>query len=279
MLPKYYLIRKNIAILHGLGDFIAVESYLADEECASIEHIYWASHNKEYIQSAIRFDKLFPNLKSHEILWDKFDERHFKVNYKEELILYNKDINQFWLTTQVLDAGLPTIMTEIEVGWRTYQKSRIAEMEYDLPKDLILPEKFVLIHPWSDTHRTPLRDFNKKDWQGVLKFLELNNLIGVVVNKSVDYPPAHSNLIDLTNKISIQEVFAIAKKATYFAGCASFLHVLMPRILKPENIFIRSSYPHLETRTREFNIYHGPATKDPNFKTYYNLNFLRDYKI
>lgn len=276
---------KGILILHGVGDFIASESYLTDAECNAVETIYWASAHRKFLQPSIKWNELFPNLKNHQILWDDWGtpeqhqtlEKRFKIENKHELIFIDKNIDPFWITTALLDSGVPQICDDIANKRRGYQGSRIAKMKFDPPAHLNLPDKYVLIHPWSDAHRLTARDFTDEDWEGVLGFLEKNNITGIVTNKSKDYAPQHPKIIDLTNQTTLQETFALAQRATYFMGCASCLHVFTPKVLPSQNIFIKSKYPWLAKRSREFMFYHAPATENLNFKVYPSLNFLKDY--
>jgi hypothetical protein len=278
---------KSIVILHGIGDFIAAESFLTDDEVNAVEKIYWASAHKKFLQNGIDWNRLFPNLKSQDTLWDDWGnwgehlrgEKRAKVENKHQLILVNKDLDPFWISRELLDSGLPAMCDDIYLGRRFFRRSRLAALEYTPPVHVGLPEKFVLIHPFSDSLRTPYRDFDDKDWEGVLGCLEKNNLMGVVVNKSDDYPPQHSRLIDLTNQTTLQETFALAQRCRYYMGCASYLHVLVPKILPVNNIFIRSTYPWLVRYRPEFMFYHAPATQDPNFKVFPSLNFLKDYEL
>ena len=273
--------------MHGLGDFIACEAYMTDAECNAIENIYFASSHRQHLESGIRWNELFPNLKTKQILFDgpwKIDAASGlprNADYKHFLHFVDKTIDPFWISQELLDANTPAFCTDIFMHkTRKFQRSRIAAMNYDLPKHIGLPEKFVLIHPWSDEFRTHKRDFTDEDWEGVLGCLEKNNIMGVVVNKSRDYPPQHPQLLDLTNQTTIQETFAMAKASSYFMGCASFLHVFTPRVMPSKNIFIRSTFKHLTSRTGEFILYHAPASlTDLNFKTFPSLNFLKDYEL
>lgn len=271
---------KNVFINGGLGDFIATESVMSDLECLAVENIYWATRNRKFIQEAVPLKKLFPNLKQEIVVYDNWTEHGeglSLINWKHELnfvLKLNYDLS--WIQQELTDLGAPQIVREFHIGKRKFYKSRIAEFDYEFPAWLTLPEKFVLIHPWSDSLRTPARDFDNNDWKGVLGFLEKHKIKGVVINKSCEVPEPHPMLIDLSNKLSLPNVFAIAKKASYFMGSASFLHVLMPKLISHDRIFIKSQYPWLENSSfTQFKLYHAPV-KDKSFQVYPSLEFLKD---
>jgi hypothetical protein len=276
-------LHKSIVILLGLGDFIAAEAYLTDAECNAIETIYFATAHRKQMQDTVRWTEIFPNLKAKKILYDTWTIHEstglpIGAHYKHFLNRLDPTIDQFWASNELLDGNLPALCTDAFINkTRVYHRSRIASINYPMPTHVSVPDKYVLIHPWSDQHRTTNRDFTDEDWEGVLGCLERNNLIGVVVNKSNDYPPQHPKLIDLTNQTTLDDVFALAQRATYFMGIASFLHCFTPKVLPSKNIFIRSRFKHLESRTGEFMFYHSPiAQQDLDFKVYPSLNFLKD---
>jgi hypothetical protein len=273
---------KDILICAGLGDFIASESYMTDEECLAVETVYWATANQKFIEEAVQFDKIFPNLKEHKVLYNDwgtpedqiYKRKWFRIFYKIELnSLLNLSLDKQWLENELLDSGPPNFYNEIYKGTRSYVKSRIAQLEYPLP-NIALPEKFVLIHPWSETLRDKNRDFDADDWAGVFGFLEKHNIQGIVVNKSTELPPSHHMLTDLSNQLTLPEVFGLAQRATYYMGCASFLHVLTPKLLDEDRIFIKSKYAWLKPEKVQFKFYHGLVSKD--FRCYNSLNFLKD---
>lgn len=279
--------KKNILIIGGLGDFIAAESWMTDEECAAVENIYWCTANRKYIQEVIRFEELFPNLKEQIVLYDDWgtveDEKSgnklFAINNKEELITkLNLDLDPEWIENELTDLGPPQICKEIIARQRYYYMSRISKMTYEMPKNVELPEKFMLIHPWSDTLRTPDRDFDDTDWQGVIGFLETNDIQGVVVNQSIDIPPEHPRLIDLSNQLTLPEVFAIAQKATYFAGAASFLHVLMIKLISERYVYVKGKFFWLQDPTHvNFLFYNGPVVSH-HFRICNDLKWIENLK-
>jgi hypothetical protein len=276
-------LKKNILISHGLGDYIGSDSYLTVEELNAIETVYWCSANRLYLQDALRVQEIFPNLKNEVILYDDWGRpddqfvhrsKFFRIESKQDLNgLLSLGLDQNWITNELLDTSLPAMVQEILKGNRKFRGSHITPLHYTLP-NIALPERYVLIHPWSESQRGTFRDFDNADWEGVLGCLERNNLTGIVVNKSPDYPPLHPNLIDLTNQTTAQEVFALIKKATWIMACASFIHVFAPKVIPWERIFIKSKYPWLATRTPTFLFYHGPV--DPKYKLFESLNFLKD---
>jgi hypothetical protein len=64
----------SVFITGGIGDVLAVESFLTDEERNSIDTIYYATSKKEPVERLFRCTKNFSSIKNHINLWCDFTD-------------------------------------------------------------------------------------------------------------------------------------------------------------------------------------------------------------
>jgi hypothetical protein len=267
----------------ALGDFIGAESFMTEYEKDSVTTLLWATRNRSEIQSAINLEEIFPNLKEQKILFDDFcDERptrpwqpgdkFINIHKKDDLNrmcglnLSQEELNS--ISDHSLDATLEGIFSRR----RTFQTSRIAT-KMSLPdiSKFNLPNRYAVIHPWSDAEING-REFNQNDWGEIYKFLENNQIYGVVINRSKHHPDRHSRMIDLTNQTSLQESFSILKSAEYCILCASSLATFATKIFPKNKIWLKGGHDHMFTQWATY-FYHGPFIQ-PNEIIFKNLSII-----
>lgn len=81
----YIPLVKNILFTGGIGDVLAIESFLSNEQRQKLEGIYYATRAHKVIREIFNALPNYPNLKRHVILWDDFSHR-FAFHNKNELI-------------------------------------------------------------------------------------------------------------------------------------------------------------------------------------------------
>ena len=255
----------------GLGDFIGAESFMTEEEKDSVKTVLWATRNKNEIKAACDLKDIFPNMEEERVLFDDFcDERptrpwqpgdrfmnigkKHELNTKCNLNLSQEDLDA--ISDHSLDATLDAMFS----GKRRFQTSRFVmnRTHPDVSK-FYLPERYVAIHPWSDAEMNN-REFGTHDWPLIYDYLEANNLVGVVVNQSIKSPPKHKRIIDLTNKTTLKETFAIISNAYSCILCASSLACYASKIFPKGRIFLKAGYLHMLSPWATY-FYHGPFTK------------------
>lgn len=267
----------------GLGDFIGAECFMTELEKDSVTTVLWATRNREEIRSVIDLKTIFPNMIKERILFDDFcnerptrdwqpGDQFMNIGRKHELNLKcNLNLTQEELDS-ISDHSLDATLEGIFNRSRSWQTSRIADkLHYPLPNFLTFPEKYVVIHPWSDSEING-REFDNQDWNNIFQFLEDRQLIGIVVNQSEKYAPVHPRLIDLTNRTSLKETFGIIKGATYCILCASSLACYATKIFPKGKIWLKGGWPHMFTDWATY-FYHGPFVK-PNDIIFKDLGIL-----
>lgn len=270
----------------GLGDFIGAESFMTEEEKDSVKTVLWATRNRLEIKAACELTDIFPNMEEERVLFDDFcdvrptrpwqpGDRFMNIGRKHELNQKcNLNLSQEELDT-ISDHSLDGTLDCMFAGTRRFQTSRFVtrRVHPDVSR-FYLPEKYVVIHPWSDSEINN-REFNSFDWTHVFDYLNANNLVGVVVNKSIKHPPQHKRLIDLTNKTTLKETFAIISKAYSSILCASSLACYASKIFPKGRIFLKAGYLHMLSPWATY-FYHGPFTNPADIINDH-LGLLVDY--
>lgn len=269
----------------GLGDFIGSESFMTELEKDSVTEVLWATRNREEICSAINLKDIFPNLEKETIMYDNFcDERPTKpwqlgdrfinIHRKEDLNrMCGLNLNNQEMA-EITDCGLDATLERIFKGHRWQSSRVITRSSWPDISRFNLPQRYVVIHPWSDAEING-REFDDSDWISIFEFLNQNNIMGVVVNRSIKSAPTHEKLIDLTNQTNLKETFSIITKAEMCILCASSLACFATKIFPKDRIWLKGGVEHMFSQWATY-FYHGPFLnpKDIIFK---NLSILNSY--
>lgn len=267
----------------GLGDFIGAECFMTEQEKDSVTDVLWATRNRQEIRSAIDLDVIFPSLERETVLFDDFSDirptrpwqegdRFMNIGTKIELNTKCKlNLSQEELDS-ISDHSLDATLQDIFSGKRHWVSSRIAtNINFTDVTRFNLPEKYVVIHPWSDNEING-REFDENDWSSIYKFLERFNLQGVVVNQSSKLPPKHDLIIDLTNQTTLKETFNIVKYGYAAILCSSSIACFATKIFPKDTIWIKGGHDYIFTEWATY-FYHGPF-KRPNDVTFKTLSIL-----
>lgn len=271
----------------GLGDFIGAETFLSEQQKDSVTSVLWATRNREEIKAAIDMNLIFPNIKEEVIMFDNWaNERptrpwqsgdsfmnigmKHELNTKCNLNLSNSELEE------IFDCSLDATLQRMFQGL-SFQSSRFATKgNWPSIEQFNLPKKYVVIHPWSDSEICG-REFNNADWENIIHYLEKNDLIGVVVNRSNILPPSHNNLLDLTNQTNLKETFGIISQAYQAILCSSSLACFATKIFSKNNIWIKGGHEYIFTPWAT-HFYHGPF-KSPIDIVFKNFDILNKISI
>jgi hypothetical protein len=271
----------------GLGDFIGSECFMTEQEKDATTTLLWATRNRAEIQAAVDLNFVFPNLKEQVILFDDWvserptrdwqpgDQpfnigRKTDLNLKCGLNLLEQELSE--ISDHSLDGTLDGIFSR----QRWWQSSRISKMPLPDVSQFALPKEYVVIHPWSDAEING-REFNENDWPSIFAFLERFDITAVVVNRSEHTAPKHYKLVDLTNKTTLKETFAIIRGASFCILCASSLACFATKLFPKDRIWLKGGFPHMFTDWATY-FYHGPFVK-PQDIIFKDLKILDKYQI
>jgi hypothetical protein len=225
-------------ITGGIGDVLAVESFMTQQEKERLQTIFYATNKHEHIEFLFKKNKSFKNLTNHVVVWDDFSKFwcfHSMLQYQHKSSSVNNKVFSF-----CHDLSISKIFPEVKQGNLKYQGSSFIQQKLTEIDHLELPKKYITILPYSTDKRQASRDFEEKDWNNVICCLEQNNIKGVVVNKGEDKIPDHELIINMSNKTKLDEAIEILKNSKGFLGIDSWLSVLASKIFNPPYIQVKS---------------------------------------
>lgn len=242
---KIFRPANSIFLSGGIGDVIAVESFLSDKEKDAISTVFYATNKEKYIRPLLSSLKSLPNLKNHITLWDDFSK--FWCFYSlEECVSAIKEKNQKLehnLSTckdlSILKVFEQISKKEISYNFSSFLKDKLIDIQH-----LNLPSNYFVILPYSTDKRIKERDYNQNDWDQTIKTLIETNMFGIVLNSENEMVPKHELIVDLTQKTNLLEAVEILKKAKGYLGIDSWMSVLAAKIFDSPFIQIKSKNKH-----------------------------------
>jgi hypothetical protein len=232
----------------GIGDFIAIESFMSDTQRNSITQVFLATRAHKSIKAILEAAPIFPNLEKLVSLHDNWQKVFCVVSYDQ---LKSLSLTERWnidfsiVPKNIIDYSIWFVFQEIKSGRRKYNPSNLFKHKLADISHFNLPSDYAFIQPYSPNDRQGgNRDFTKSEWNATLFRLKQLGLKGVVVLNSDDYVPNDPNLINLTNKTSVVEAIEIAKQCSEFIGVDSCFAALVCKFLPDSNITIKTVNEH-----------------------------------
>lgn len=249
---------RAILITGGVGDVIAIESLMKNEERNSIECIFYATRAATPCIELLTDLPNFPKLKRHLFLWKNFTDI-FGFNTKDQLVdkicaYQPEDLQQTVrkLVAPVEDWSIAKIFNEDRpYTYSSFTKYKLADIEkFNLPQD------YYCICPYTNNDKRDLRrDYNATDWRETIRILDKKGVTGVIINKGAEAIPQNKRLINLNNKTTVREAIEIIKSGHGYIGIDSAFSVIAAKMYNPENIIIKSLNNHCY---RWAHIYYAP---------------------
>lgn len=232
---------KKILITGGVGDFLAIDSFLSCNQKRNIEKIILATRASNEIKSLFDVkNTYYSKLKKIQILKYNFlDNPAF--NCKEMAKEFIPMNGSFW--NNIYDGSISNMFKLIRSKDLKFHKSSFLNLNINIKK-FKLPERFLLILPFSKNKVNENRDFNDDDWENLESYLINNKKKGVCIGMENKKIPQIKNLINLINQTTMLESIEILKKSTGYIGIDSWISVLAPKSLNRKNIYIKTISNH-----------------------------------
>lgn len=255
--PSSLPIASSIFLSGGIGDVIALEGYMSDEQREKLTTICYGTNKQSAIEQIFRALPNYTNLKNHQVVWNDFSS-FWCFLYKSECknkIPVDQQTPEFNVAE---DWGILTKFSQVKTGLIKYTYSSLIRHTLCSINHIPLPVNYVVISPYSSDKRLRSRDFNDDDWAAAIYHLIKKNMTGVVLNNGSDYVPNNSCLIDLSNKTSFVEAVEILKKAKGYMGIDSSLSVMAAKLFEYPNFMVKSQNDHCHSNKH---IYYAPQNK------------------
>jgi hypothetical protein len=249
-------LKNSILLTGGLGDILALESHIPEDQRRTLTTIFYATSKKEYIESFFRSLPNYANLKNHIVVWDDFS-RFWCFYSKEECIRKLNESRKMPPTNFIRcrDFSINKVFNPIKQGTYPFVGSSILRHKVADVERFGLPNNYITLCPYSTDKRVWERDFSLADWEESLKIIRSRNARGVVLNSGNDHVPDIPEIINLSNRTSLPEAVEVMKKATGYIGIDSSLSVLATQLFSQQNLWVKSLNGHLYSNAT---VYYAP---------------------
>lgn len=245
----------SIFLSGGIGDVLALESYMSDEQREILMTICYGTNKQAPIEQIFRALPNYTSLKNHQIAWNDFS--------KFWCFLFKRECGDR-LSTRTIefdeaeDWGIMSKFPKIKQGLLHYNNSSLIINKLCSIDHIPLPVNYYVISPYSSDKRIKTRDFGDDDWAATIYYLIKRNKNAVVLNSGNEYVPNNPCLINLSGKTSFIEAVEVLKKANGYIGIDSSLSVLAAKIFEYPNLIIKSRNDHCYSNKH---IYYAPHSK------------------
>jgi hypothetical protein len=269
----------------GIGDMMCLDSVLTQGERQNITEIYWACRFGKDLIPLFENNSYYPNLLRQHIIPDDLGiekmnsldssaknfwhfrpdfERNFEVGLslfelkKNEVNAINAaaiflDPNRHFTNSSFLDDSKTEDVNWIEIG--------------------VEPNNYILFHyPTSTRPRSDIASISNQDWDFINSLSNEKNLKVVVITDS-DFDYKLDNSITL-HRPKIKTIVGLCKNAKIYAGCDSFVSILVSKVLEPENLYVKSHNPNIQSEVltntwlQRFFLPHSPQEISTFYRNY-----------
>jgi hypothetical protein len=258
MEPDRQVKKWDVATTGGLGDVIAMESFVPAKNRKNIKRIFYATKAMALIKQLFDSVPMYKENIEHVPVWHDFEKYLTFYSVLEFLpqIMTTEYVDYYDDLKMADDWSIETKFWEVDHRRLQYHGSTFLLTQLADISRLELPtEPFLCIQP--HTANDDFRSFDDQVWGERLARLESLKMRGVVVGVGETNAPKHPLLIDLTNRTSIPESVEVLKAAHGFWGVDSWMSVLAAKKFTPEWIYVVSNSGHL-VRCRA--AYYAPLT-------------------
>jgi hypothetical protein len=235
----------TIFVSGGIGDVITLESFFTEEQRRTLTTVFYATNKYHFIEPLFRSMPNYPALKNHVTVWADFSKFwcfYSKEDCLRKLIAQKQSYPQSLIFAQ--DYSILPRFEDIKAGKLRFTGSSLLKHKVASLDELILPDKFITLCPFSTDKRIKTRDFDQSDWQITMDYLRKKGMKGVVLNEGHDTIPSEPELINLSNKATLPQAIEIMKLSMGYLGIDSALSVLAAQFFRPEEMTIKSHNGH-----------------------------------
>jgi len=220
---------KNLLLSTGIGDFLAIDSFLNDKQKKEIQTIYFVAYTfkQNNIKNIIKKSK-------------KYNEN---IKFLSLTDIYIHDLNQRKKAIEAFGIKEENTLFDFEFIWgrqeyrnRKNIKNYLFKNKLDDISKFKLPKKYCVIFPYTNEKRC----FNKLDWMETNRMLNFINCKGVILGNNSKYEFYQEGLINLNKKTNVTEAIEITKNCSFYLGVDSFLSIVASYYLSDNQIQIKT---------------------------------------
>jgi hypothetical protein len=249
---------KYIIITGGIGDFLTIEYFFSFSLKYDIIFITKQSNLLKKLMYAYKLPNKYYSLKFDFDLikkpgFDNSDELLFYFPEFKKIKIVNI-CDYFEIIKNIIQKNQKI---NINILFFNNKINEIVKKKYNLP------DKFILVYPYTEDNRIDCTKCNKihkqistckltrnfilDDYITILNYCKNKNLSCVIISHIQINIPKEFNICDIINlsdKTSLFESIEISKMSTFYMGIDSFLSVLISKIKNFNNIYIKCNNKH-----------------------------------
>ena len=255
----------SIYLSAGFGDFLAYERFFPQEYKDNELIIYFATRSLDLISKVVEKLGNYKKIVMIDLMHSDDGEDKYKeykwFNSLLEFRYYNlyKGYKMNYDLTGVVDWSMMSNIKNLFTKYKENPSSLLCNKFCGIEK-FNLPPKYIILQGKTSKYGYNIsRYFNENDMVNINRYLESNNIFGVIVGED---DPIYSgeNIINLCGKTNILESIEIAKNAVGAVVLDSWLSVLAAQLFKDKLLKIKSYSAALKFQT--LNTYYGLVNND-----------------
>lgn len=258
---------------------VCLDSLLTQEERNSITEIFWACRFGRDIEPLISNNPYYPNVIKHHYIDDEVGMNamagldpvampfwHFRPDFHENKAVGLRLFNESGHDMHFIDAAKIIYFSDIPFIESTFLLNATIK---ELPASA--PTNYILFHyPTSTRPRSDIAEINRDDWAFISNLSKETGYSVIIISDHNIEPPLENHT--LLVKPSIRSVIALAKFASFYAGCDSFVAGACCKSLEADRLFIKSHNPnitsHILSRGIRHFLPHDSITVSKFYKSY-----------
>ncbi len=244
-IPHIPEVRHLLFISGGIGDMIALESFLPEKDRESVTTIFYGTRKHVAVREMFSSLPNYKNLTNHVMAWTNFDN-FWCFHEKRQCIRKLGDANMHIPDglLQARDWSIGNGFPYIRAGQVPFVGSSLLINNMADVSKFDLPATYAVVCPFSNDKRDRNRDFTADDWKGCRRILRELGIKGVVINQGDDAVEESDEIINLSNKTNFPEAVEILKKADRYIGIDSCLSILAAQLFQADHLAVKSVNKH-----------------------------------
>lgn len=232
---------RTIVTNGSIGDFIALDSKLSQQEKNEISCICHISHDLDVIPIIKDLSFVFfENLQKFYSLWD-FIEDKLDLTKRKDFMLKHKG----FILKNISNANDHTVENIIQGSQHYKDCTLLRKSLFTLNKQYTFDlDNFAFIHPCSKE-----RQFSTSDWTSIISNIKNTQCVVFGTNPNIELP---SQVASMINQTTFFESIELLKKAKLFIGVSSCYSCAAAKLFSSENLHIVTNYEKTFQKNKEF---------------------------
>lgn len=273
-------IKHNVILTGGIGDVIAVESFVFKKYHNKIDNVFLATRGYKEIELLLK--TVYPEINIIN-LFPKFPDEFYAFMTAKQVLdyLYDNDYYNIGVIglqksdNVLVDLSIYPIFNKIKNGELKYDESSFIIKKLNPLNNFDLPNEYVSVITTSNRdpyHKARGRNLTTDEIQNVVDVCKKNEIKGVCVYCNCIKP--HNDLIHIKNSTMLESL-ELVKNSVGYIGIDSWLSVIGGYVFNNKNIKIKSFNQHaFDNRECYYPLVNRSDLFSPSFKDLKDIDFF-----